>query len=131
MKKLYLACVSLFFILSVSSNAQMITAPHATLDYSGPSTNYLVGEFDVMNSSNQNLEILVESYNRNLQPGHYTYFCWYVCYDTLVTASPYNDFISLAPGASTSNFHSYIVPNSPGHDDICYRFFDRNGLSDT
>jgi hypothetical protein len=129
MKKLYTLGLIVFSILSIRSFAQDLQPIHATFDYSGPANSTLLGEFDVQNVSSQTLNVVVEMYNKNLQPGHFTYFCWDACYDTTVSFSL--DTLVLAPSSITSGFHSYVVSNSAGHDDVHYRFFDITGNSDT
>ena len=131
MKKLYFALFILLFSLG-TTKAQMIITWHPTTDYDGPANTTLEGSFDVINSSNLSFEVMCESFNRNLQPSHYTYFCWKVCYDTSVTISPATDWVTMHPNDTIHTFHSYVVPqNVPGHDDISYKFYDRNGTSDS
>jgi len=127
MKKLYFLSLVLLAFFNISK-AQDIIADHPVFDYSGPSNAVLSAHLTVVNQSSQTLDLVVASYNHNLTAGHFTYFCWFVCYDTSVTTSP--DSIRLAPGTSTNAFVDYVVPNNiPGHDELSYRFYDQNGVS--
>jgi hypothetical protein len=129
MKKVY-STVFLIIGLFAFVNGQDLTLDHPTLDYSGPSNQPLSAELTIVNSSGMTLDVVAEDYQRNMVPGHSTFFCWYVCYDTVTTLSP--DSIRLAPGASTNSFIDHVVSNGiAGHDDITYRFYDQNGNSDT
>jgi hypothetical protein len=130
MKKLYFFL--LLFIGSLTfASAQDLGLDHATLDYSGPADQPLSAELTIVNQSTNTLDVIVDNNSApNLTPGHYAFFCWLVCYDTLTTVSP--DMIQLAPGQSTHNFVDHVVADTiPGHDDITYRFYDKNGNSDT
>jgi hypothetical protein len=128
MKILYTLLVML--ITSNLSFSQILTTSHPVTNYSGPDDQKLTAHFVLTNSGNQNLNVHCEMINRTMTPGHYSYFCWTLCYDTSIYLSLTP--IALAPGQSTSNFEGWAgADNQPGHDEITYRFYDMNGMSDT
>jgi hypothetical protein len=129
MKRFY----SLLAILLISGKvifSQILTVNHPVTGYQGPANVKLNANITITNSGSQTLNVLCERIAQNIQPGHYSYFCWLACYDTAVSLSP--DPITINAGASTSVFEGWMgTDNTPGHDEITYRFYDMNGLSDT
>ena len=129
MKKLY-SVILILFVFAQYSTGQSITSFHPTLDYSGPENVNIASHAEITNSSLISLDVLCERYLENLIPGHYSYFCWIVCYDTSVDISP--SPITLAPGASANTFEGWVTPsNLIGYDEVTYRYYDMNGNSDT
>lgn len=128
MKKLYLT--TLFFIGYLTmAIAQDLILDHAVVHYSGPATS-LGAQLTVVNQSANTLDVICQNDTsvRVWVPGHQTFFCWYVCYDTSTTTSP--DSIQLAPGASTNAFYDHVIANGiPGIDQLTYRFYDQSGVS--
>jgi hypothetical protein len=130
MKKIYI--IMLFLALTSGySVAQVLTAVQPLLNYTGVDNATLTAHAEIKNNSmSQTLNVIAENYNPLLTPGHFTYFCWAVCYDTSTYISP--DSIVLGPGQSTNLFISYVVPSGiAGYDEITYRYYDMNGMSDT
>ena len=127
MKKIY------FFALILISGAafgQTITPIHPNLAYSGPDNLSHSIDVEIQNSGSTTLTILVHRIGQSLSSGHDTYFCWFECYDPSVALSPVP--LTLAPGESTANFHSYVTPTGvAGQDTVTYAFYDQNGNSDT
>ncbi len=130
MKKVYLSIV-LLLITAGWAFSQDLDISHPVLNYTGPNNTNLSAHAEIVNiNATETYDVVVENYNPVLVPGHATYFCWVICYDTTVFLSP--DFITLGPGASTTSFVNYVVPSSiSGHDEITYRFYDKHGNSDT
>lgn len=129
MKKLYLS--TLFFIgyLALATGQDLIL-DHPVFSYSGPSNSSLSAQLTVVNQSANTLDVICQNDTsvRTWVPGHQTFFCWYVCYDTSTVISP--DSIQLAPGQSTSAFYDHVIANGiSGHDDMTYRFYDQSGNS--
>jgi hypothetical protein len=128
MKKLYAIAFIALFTSKVYS--QDLEAIHPTFHYYGPNTTDLVATVEIRNNSSQNFDVIVENYSRLLTTNHFSYFCWVLCYDTSVYLSP--DPMQLAAGATTSAFYDHVIPNNiNGDDQITYRWYDKNGLSDT
>jgi hypothetical protein len=129
MKKLYVLILVAVFCSNLGFS-QVLEALHPTLDYSGPANVKLTGHLDVRNNGPASLEVLCERFGTNMATGHYSYFCWTVCYDTSTYISP--DPVIIASGATFSNFEGWAgTNNTPGHDEVTYRFYDQNGNSDT
>jgi hypothetical protein len=129
MKKNYLLIIIAFFAAN-SMFAQILTASHPITYYQGPDNQKLTSNFTLNNNGSQTLNVMAEMYTRTMAPGHYSYFCWTICYDTSIVLSTAP--ISINAGESTSVFEGWVGGNnSPGQDEITYRFYDMNGLSDT
>ncbi len=129
MKKLY----SLVIILALSGNlaySQILTAPHLTTEYTGPDSVKLTAHAEIVNNGTQTLDVVCERIASTLTTDHFAYFCWVVCYDTSVYLSPTP--IQVAPGGSITNFEGWMgSSNTPGHDEVTYRYYDMHGNSDT
>jgi hypothetical protein len=129
MKKLYLLLI-VVFLAAKPIFAQILTASHPVTYYSGPDNLKLTSNFTLNNNGSQALNVMAEMYSRTMSPGHYSYFCWTICYDTSIVLSTAP--IVLNAGESTSVFEGWAGGNNtPGQDEITYRFYDMNGMSDT
>ncbi len=129
MRNIYLTILIFIGYLTIAVG-QDLALDHPVFSYSGPMNSALSAHLTVINQSSNTLDVICENdiSARVWTPGHESYFCWYVCYDTSVTVSP--DSIQLAPGASTSAFYDHVIAlNIPGHDELTYRFYDQSGNS--
>jgi hypothetical protein len=129
MKKLYTLFLFAAFGIQAGSG-QILEAIHPVLNYAGPNNVKLTALADITNNGPNSLDVLAERYIQNMSPGHYSYFCWTVCYDTSTYISP--SAVTIASGGTYSLFEGWAgTDNTPGHDEVTYRYYDMNGNSDT
>lgn len=62
--------------------------------------------FNLINLADDPLQVSAQRFRNDLQPGHGSFFCWDLCYDTIQDVA--NDPILIAPG-DTTEFEQYLV----------------------
>lgn len=126
MKKLYLLG---FIFLPFLIKAQSIQVLNAQANQNSDGSTTVESHADVKNNSSTEKIVRVERVATNLTSGHVTYFCWDECFPPSGAISG-ND--TLAAGATTNIFISYLIPNSiTGISTVTYKYFDVNNPNDS
>ena len=131
-KNLFLGALILF---AGMAKGQSLGVPNGQFNVQGlVSDARLEAHLEIENSNNSDLMVLVSCDHSQMVPGHQTYYCWALCYDTTVCdLDPTTLDPLIVPGRTTdmNSFHSYIYPNSiAGSSTITYTFFDMNNPTD-
>ncbi|MCI4666610.1 MAG: T9SS type A sorting domain-containing protein [Bacteroidia bacterium] len=115
---------SLFFF-SVSVNAQsfqFVSAGPDTIELDAPSVFDHTEFFGIENISSDTISLSAERVANRMSPGHTTFFCWDLCYDTTQDLS--DDPILIPPGDTTRFQYVTFVPDGfNGKSSVTMRFF--------
>ena len=124
--------IVLFAMVTVVVKAQTLAIPNGIFYVQGLNSDLrLESHLEVENSGNSDLMVLINCDRSQLINGHQTYYCWALCYDTTVCASP-DPMIVAGRSTDMNSFHSYLYPNNTiGLSTITYTFFDQNNPSDS
>jgi len=127
MKRLLL--LSGWLILPFCIQAQSLQVLNAQANVSGDGSTTLEAHADIKNTSSTDKIVRCERTQVNTASGHQTYFCWDECYAPPTSISGLD---TIAPGATTSIFISYLVPaNTNGTSSVMYKFYDVNNPNDS
>jgi len=126
MKKLYILG---FLLMPFMMKAQSLQILNAQANQNSDGSTTVESHADVKNSSASEKIVRVERIATNLTSGHITYFCWDECFPPSGIISG-ND--TLAAGATTNIFISYLIPNSiNGMSTVTYKYYDVNNPTDS
>lgn len=122
-------------LISGYAKSQSLAIPNGQFSVQGLVTDArLEAHLEIENSNNSDLMVRVSCDNSLMTPGHQTYYCWALCYDTTVCdIDPSTLDPLIVPGRTTdmNSFHSYIYTGGiAGSSTISYTFYDMNNPSD-
>jgi len=105
---LFLLLLGSYFLKA--QDFQFIEAEPDTFFLNGQALDDFTVFFDIVNtSSTDTLNILASRISNELAPGHQSFFCWDLCYDSTVNVS--EQALSLLPGDTTRFQYLTLVPN--------------------
>lgn len=136
----------LFILASLMLAAMFIYAQSLSLSHEGTvlepneeitvegtvSSDEMVVELDVTNTSDNNLSVLVKKVENNIVGGSENTFCWAgLCYAPFVYVSP--NAVEIGAGMThEDDFSGHCNPwNNAGESSISYVFYDENNMNDS
>lgn len=130
MKKLF--TLILFVSLAGFVNAQSFTANNITANVYGTTEDSTLQAFmEVINTSSNDLSVLLQRYDLSVVPGSENSFCWgIICYGSSTYLSPLENI--LTPGVTDVSFRGDYYPHGyPGNTTVAYTIFDMNNANDS
>lgn len=130
--KRILYLIAFCMIFSSAAFTQSLNLSNYNISVWGNQWDEMGGSLDIMNTSANPIDVMVERVNNNLSTGHSSYFCFNgECFDDNISLSTLVHNIPVGATVSGSFIHYCKPLGNIGISHVSYCFYDNNNIADS